>query len=246
MKITDYEEKIYDIKEEIDTIRPFDKYTLESLKKWFNVAFSYSSNSIEGNTFTEDEVRLLIEDWLTVWWKTLKELKEVENHAKVVDKIWDFVSNDFKLTEDFIKQLHYDLFYWILEEENLWKYRQVQVFISGDEMNALASFKDIPKLMTNYVDMANKNEKNKLKHIAKIHYDFVKIYPFVDWNWRIARLLMNIYLIKEDFLPIVIPPIVRNDYISSLKSTKTFEDFYKFFLWQVYENMKDYKRFLLK
>jgi len=246
LNIKDYESKIYEIKKEIYSIRPFNKYTLESLKKWFNVAFSYASNSIEWNTFTQDEVRLLIEDGLTVWWKTLKELKEIENHAKIVDKVWDFVNKDFKLTEDFIKQLHYDLFKWIIEEENLWKYRQMQVFISGDEMDALASFKDIPRLMKEYIKMANEDEENKLKHIAKIHYDFVKIHPFVDGNGRIARLLMNIYLIKEAFLPIVFPPIVRNDYISSLKSTKTFDDFYKFFLWQMYENMKDYKRFFDK
>jgi Fic family protein len=36
-----------------------------------------------------------------------------------------------------------------------------------------------------------------LEEIAHIHYDFVKIHPFVDGNGRIARLLMNIALINE-------------------------------------------------
>jgi hypothetical protein len=39
---------------------------------------------------------------------------------------------------------------------------------------------------------------------------------------------------------------VRLDYIVSLKSSKSFDDFYNFFLWQLYENLKDYKRFLDK
>jgi len=246
MNVSEYENNILEIKRQIDSLRPFDRYILQSLKKWFNVAFSYASNSIEWNTFTEDEVRLLIEDGITVGWKTLKELKEIENHAKIVDKIWDFVNDRFELTEDFIKKLHYDLFKWIIEEKYLWNYRKTQVFISGDELDALASYKDVPKLMKDYVDMGNYKYENKLKHIARIHYDFVKIHPFVDGNWRIARLLMNIYLLKYWFLPIVFPPVVRNEYIWSLKSTRTFDDFYKFFLWQLYENLKDYKRFLLR
>jgi len=35
-----------------------------------------------------------------------------------------------------------------------------------------------------------------LKDIAKIHYDLVKIHPFVDGNGRLARFLMNLYMIK--------------------------------------------------
>jgi len=31
-----------------------------------------------------------------------------------------------------------------------------------------------------------------LEDVAKIHFDFVNIHPFVDGNGRIARLLMNI------------------------------------------------------
>jgi hypothetical protein len=65
----------------------------------------------------------------------------------------------------------------------------------------------------------------------------------MDWNWRIARLLMNIWLVKIWFLPIIIPIVLRNEYISSLSPAKAFEDFYQFFLRQLSENLKDYIRF---
>jgi Fic family protein len=71
----------------------------------------------------------------------------------------------------------------------------------------------------------------------------VKIHPFSDWNWRISRLLMNLYLIKYEFLPIIFPVITRTNYINSLWKTKTSKDFYEYFLWQTYENMWDYLRF---
>jgi Fic family protein len=85
-----------------------------------------------------------------------------------------------------------------------------------------------------------------LEKVARIHYDFVKIHPFEDGNWRLARLIMNLYLVRMNIFPIIFPFSVRLEYISSLKSCKSFNDFYKFFLWQLYENLKNYKRFFDK
>jgi Fic family protein len=81
-----------------------------------------------------------------------------------------------------------------------------------------------------------------LEEVARIHFEFVKIHPFVDGNGRIARLLMNIGLISKGCFPIIIPVVLRNKYIHSLKG-KHFERWLAFFLKQVYENHKDYVRF---
>jgi hypothetical protein len=54
---------------------------------------------------------------------------------------------------------------------------------------------------------------------------------------------MNLYLIKYWFLPIIFPVVTRLEYISSLGKNRTGQDFYKYFLWQAYENMSDYLRF---
>ena len=97
--------------------------------------------------------------------------------------------------------------------------------------------------MNELIYFSNTDKKNILKKIAKIHYDFVKIHPFVDWNWRLARLFMNLYLVKYWFLPIIFPVVTRLDYIKSLWKDKKFEDFYKYFLWQTNENMNDYLNF---
>jgi Fic family protein len=76
-----------------------------------------------------------------------------------------------------------------------------------------------------------------------LHFEFVNVHPFVDGNGRIARLLMNIWLISIGYFPIIIiPAVLRNDYISSLQG-KDFQKWFDFFLRQVYENHKDYIRF---
>ena len=48
------------------------------MQNWFRVAFTYTSNAIEWNTLTLDEVKVLIEDGITIGWKTLRELKETK------------------------------------------------------------------------------------------------------------------------------------------------------------------------
>lgn len=81
-----------------------------------------------------------------------------------------------------------------------------------------------------------------LEDVAHIHYDFVKIHPFADGNGRLARILMNLALLHLGYFPVIIPRVVRGEYIASLQGDH-FDQRYQFFLRQVYENHKDYLKF---
>jgi len=239
--IPSYENEILSLKKQIDTFRPLQKSQLANLQSWFKIGFTAESNALEGNTFTPSEVKVLIEDGITVWGKTIKELKETQNLAELTDEIWNFFEKDFLLTHDFLFQLHKKLLFGI-EKENVWKYRDFQVYISWSD-EKLPSSKEVIWLMDTFVNFCNTDEENILQKISNIHFEFVKIHPFVDGNWRIARLLMNMYLVKYWFFPIIFPVVTRFEYISSLWKNKTQKDFYKYFLWQTKENMNDYVRF---
>ncbi len=91
---------------------------------------------------------------------------------------------------------------------------------------------------------SKKDGGNILEMIAEWHYKFVKIHPFVDGNGRIARLIVNLMLLKNGYPMQIIPMVRRREYIQSLNSSKTFKDFFEFFLSVQYENMKDYIRMI--
>ena len=79
---------ICDLREKIDTYRPFSAEQLRNLQSWFRVGFTMHSNALEGNSFTMEEVRVLLEDGITIGGKTIREMRETENLARLTDTIW--------------------------------------------------------------------------------------------------------------------------------------------------------------
>ena len=80
---------------------------------------------------------------------------------------------------------------------------------------------------------------------ALVHKKFVFIHPFKDGNGRVARLLMNTALIQDGYLPALIPPILRTEYISLLeKAHKDDRSFIDFIVEREIETQKDFLRLL--
>lgn len=55
---------------------------LKQIKSYYRIGLTWTSNALEGNTLTESETRLLIEDGLTIGDRSLKDVFEAIDHAK--------------------------------------------------------------------------------------------------------------------------------------------------------------------
>lgn len=80
---------------------------------------------------------------------------------------------------------------------------------------------------------------------ALLHKKFVFIHPFIYGNGRLARLLMNAALIQDGYMLGIIPPILRQEYISLLEKAHTDDKlFIEFVAQRVYETEKEITRLL--
>ena len=63
--------EIDQLQKEINEYRPIDKYLLEQIKNYYRIGLTYTSNALEGNSLTETETKIVLEDGITIGGKPL-------------------------------------------------------------------------------------------------------------------------------------------------------------------------------
>ena len=197
--------------------RPLGQETLKSLREYYRVGLTYTSNALEGNSLTESETKVVIEDGLTIEGKPLRDVYEAVGHAKAYDYLCD-LSHDAPITEDTIRAVH-KLFYQQIDPDCAGEYRKVPVFISGSQY-AVAPIAEISKRMQQLVQWYARHEgkMHPVALAAELHKRFVYIHPFVDGNGRVARLLMNLSLMRNEYNIAIIPAVTRSEYVAALEA----------------------------
>lgn len=239
--------EIDELQKQINSLRPLKRKELESLKNYFRIGLTYSSNALEGNSLTETETKIVLEDGLTIGGKPLKDHLEALGHGQAYDFLYKLAKKQIISEKDILK-IHKN-FYYLIDIKNAGKYRKQQVSITGTEF-----IPPTPKLVPNLMkDFAANISNMRLKYhpvefAAILHKEIVTIHPFVDGNGRTARLVMNLALLQSDYFITIIPPILKSEYIACLKQAqlepKNDNPFINFISSMVYESQKDYMRMI--
>lgn len=197
----------------------------------FSISTTYNSNAIEGNTFTYDETRLLIEKGITTNKRSFQEHSDIINYKRAFDFLYEALSNKTTINEDFIKKIHS---FVLSGSGEAGTYRRVQNYI--EDMFNIAytppSPNQVPSLMQEYVNSLNQDlneNKSILKSekidwltlfysLARHHILFERIHPFLDGNGRTGRLLLTYELILLGLLPLDINYKKQKHYYAALKS----------------------------
>ena len=221
-----YFDEVDELNEKLNSKRPISKETLKSLKKSFNLEWTYNSNGIEGNTLTLRETQVVLEG-ITVGGKSLKEHLEVINHEKAILFLDDLVKDRDPMTEWNIKNIH-QLVLKEIDDENAGKYRDENVRIMGAK-NIPPDYLIIPELMEKLIiSYKDWNKYHPIIKAALMHGELVKIHPFVDGNGRVSRLVMNLSLMNSGYVPAIIKKANRLEYYEALDKAHTTGDYTDF------------------
>lgn len=235
-------QKINSLKSALDGYRPFSDHIVRQLRDYYRIGLTYSSNAIEGNTLTESETKVVIEDGITIGGKSMREHYEALGHAKAYDHIYSLL--DKPISEENILSLH-KLFFQQIDSENAGRYRQSNVVITGTDYLP-PNYKEVPPLMKGHIESINNpvSDRHILEQAINMHAEFESIHPFTDGNGRIGRLLLTVLSLKNGYCPVVIPPIRRVEYITALQKTNkgNTAPLTALILSVIYEEMKSFKR----
>jgi Fic family protein len=202
---------------QLNSMRPLPKSVLQRMRDKFEVDMTYNSNAIEGNRLTLRETWLVLRKGMTIRGKSMKEHLEATNHVEAIEQLEKIVDSKIDVREADVLNLHAIILDKI-EPQNAGFYRHEQVYIEGSTVQ-LARWKEVPHLMQEvYHELNNKDPGIKAIYSAvKVHHRTVKIHPFVDGNGRLARLLMNLRLMRSGFPPTILRKEERRAYYSALE-----------------------------
>lgn len=237
--------KIDKLNDRINAHRPIDKRLLKQIKEYFRIGLAYSSNALEGNSLSETETKIVIEDGITIGGKPVRDHLEALGHSEAYDLLYDLAKGK-EIIETNIKTLH-RLFYYRIDKKQAGKYRKHKVIITGTDFipPAPERIPDLMKAFTNSIPDYRK-KLHPIKFAAIIHKELVMIHPFIDGNGRAARLLMNLALLQAGYPIAIIPPVLRREYLNSLNMIHQGKEksFINLIAGVCYESSKEYLRLL--
>ena len=234
------------LREELNALRPLPAEVINRVAQKLRIETNYHSNAIEGNQLTLGETRSLILHGLTAHGKPMRDHLDIKGHDDAVRAVEDAVSETQELNQVFIRNLHRALLKEPYEVDaitpdgkqakrpvTIGEYKALpnNVKTSTGETYYFTPPEQVPQQMTDLIDWYREQQSAGTHPVilaAVFHYRFVRIHPFDDGNGRMARLLMNMILMRHGYTVAVIPRDKRNQYIQQLERIDRTEDLLQF------------------
>jgi Fic family protein len=161
------------------------------------VRITHYGTHIEGNELSLTQVQKILDGERVV--ARDRDVQEVINYRKVLGYI-DKMS-DLKIGEDTIMELHKIVVRSVLPDNEAGSYRQKEVVIrnsiTGDVAFRPPRAIEVPWQMKELAVFIN--DETEIHPVLKggiVHYEFVRIHPFLDGNGRVGRALSMLVLYK--------------------------------------------------
>lgn len=198
----------------------FQKAYRESL----DMSWVYHDSALEGTVYTSVELRAAMDPSAPVVTDSSLQpiCEEIRRHREALDFIRDFATKKRQpLTIDVIKKI-----YLILHPED------------GD-IKTVKYRKDIPQhrlyfheyappdkityKVRQVIDWVNDPETRRTRSVVRIaaraHYDLLRVFPFASDSGTVARLFMNLLLLRSGYPPAIVHSTERQRYYEALKGS---------------------------
>lgn len=186
------------------------------------IDLTYNSNHIEGSRLSHDQTRFIFETktlGITNDAVKVDDIVETVNHFRCIDLAIEGANT--KLSESFIKQLHYILKTGTTDAQKSWfktgDYKMIENEVGGSET---VKPEDVAAEMKALLADYNSISEITFDDILDFHVRFESIHPFQDGNGCVGRLIMFKECLKHNIVPFIITEELKMFYIRGIKEWK--------------------------
>lgn len=183
------------------------------------IDMTYNSNHIEGSRLSHDQTRFIFETktvGVSEQPLNVDDIIETANHFRCIDLVINGARS--KLSESFIKQLHFILKTGTTDSRKTWfrtgAYKQLENEVGGSETTKPG---EVAPRMKQLLAEYNAKKSVMLDDILDFHVQFEKIHPFQDGNGRVGRLILLKECLKHDIVPFIINEELKLFYYNGIK-----------------------------
>jgi Fic/DOC family len=186
----------------------------------FDMSWIYHDSALEGVVYTEDELEVAFNLNSAPSTETSSEniINEIRRHRAALDFIRNPETKD-EITVDFIRGLHLMLHPQDGDVKNV-KYRK-DIPQHRLYFHEYAPPEKIPAKVSAVVDFVqspeNRKSRSLVRFASRAHFDLLRAFPFASDSGKVARLLMNLILIRGGLPPAIVHMSERQRYYEALK-----------------------------
>jgi Fic family protein len=223
---------------DLGAMRPLDADQVGRAMQRLRLEWTYHSNAIEGNSLTYGETVALLMHGVTAQGKPLKDHLDIRGHREALDYLEALVQKREPLTLAIVRELHKVL---LGDPYEAWaetpggvrvrrtitpgqfKTQPNHVVTQTGETHYYARPEEVEPLMQELLDdvrettpLVDDGDVHAVAFAAEVHHRLAAIHPFDDGNGRMARLLMNLVLMRAGYVPAVLRQDRRPAYYGAL------------------------------
>lgn len=197
---------------------------LVDFDKNLKMSWIYHDSAIEGVVYTQDELLSAIAEEEPEDGALTPVYDEIRNHLRAIAMLEEYAEKKrFSLSLDVIKKLYAILAPEELEGKGQPTYRK-DMPLHRLYFHEISQPEKISYKMRQLVTWMNAPETKRSTHAVRLasraHAQLLHIYPFPRQSGKVARLVLNLILMRQGYPPVVFHATQRQRYYEALKNNE--------------------------
>ncbi len=190
------------------------------------MSWIYHDAAIEGVVYTYQELRTAMDGTVAVVDSNMQPVcEEIRRHREALNVVRELAVKTVKapITLDHLKRLYVTLH----PEEGDVKTARYRKDIPQHRLyfHEYAAPDKITYKMRQIIDWVNdpetKKSRSTVRLAARAHYDILRVFPFTQDSGKVARLFMNMLLLRGGYPPAIVHSTERQRYYEALRGSST-------------------------